>query len=151
MADQAGPASLVRPWQNLPPRQLARPWIALTVLAAAAWAITIAQARSMGNGPGTMGLALLPFLALWVVMMAAMMLPSIAPVAVLWTRSISGVSTGLGRVVRMSLFLSGYLLAWAACGAVAFAALDGAGRLLMASPTAARWLGVAIFIAAGTY
>ena len=141
MADQAGPASLIRPWQNLPPRQLARPWIALTVLAAAAWAITVAQARSMGNGPGTMGLALLPFLALWVVMMAAMMLPSVAPVAVLWTRSISGVSTGLGRVVRMSLFLSGYLLAWAACGAVAFAALAGSGRLLTASPAAAKWLG----------
>jgi predicted metal-binding membrane protein len=151
MADQAGPASLVRPWQNLPPRQLARPWIALTVLAAAAWAITIAQARSMGNGPGTMGLALLPFLALWVVMMAAMMLPSVAPVAVLWTRSISGVSTGLGRVVRMSLFLSGYLLAWAACGAAAFAALAGSGRLLTASPAAAKWFGVAIFITAGIY
>ena len=40
----------------------------------------------MGNGPGTMGLALLPFLGLWVLMMAAMMLPSVAPVAVLWTR-----------------------------------------------------------------
>jgi predicted metal-binding membrane protein len=53
--------------------------------------------------------------------------------------------------MRMSLFLSGYLLAWAACGAVAFAALAGARRLVMASPTAAQWLGVAIFIAAGTY
>jgi len=27
-------------------------------------------ARTMGNGPGTMGLALPPFLGLWVVMMA---------------------------------------------------------------------------------
>src|ERR1019366_2391673 len=41
--------------------------------------------------------------------------------------------------------------AWAACGAVAFAALAGTGRLLTASPTAAKWLGVAIFIAAGIY
>jgi predicted metal-binding membrane protein len=48
-------------------------------------------ARTMGNGPGTMGLALLPFLGLWVVMMAAMVLPSVAPVAVLWTRLITGV------------------------------------------------------------
>jgi predicted metal-binding membrane protein len=151
MADQAGPAAGLGPVQILPPRQLALPWIALAALAAAAWAVTVTQARSMGNGPGTMGLALLPFLGLWVLMMAAMMLPSVAPVAVLWTRSISGVSTGPRRVMRMSLFLSGYLLAWAAYGAVAFAALAGARRLLMASPTAAQWLGVAIFIAAGTY
>ena len=151
MADEAGPASAVRPAQSAGLRQLARPWIALVALAAAAWAITVAQARSMGNGPGTMGLALLPFLALWVLMMVAMMLPSVAPVAVLWTRLISGVSTGLGRVVRMSLFLGGYLLAWTACGAVAFAALAGTGRLLTVSPTAAKWLGVAIFITAGIY
>ena len=40
------------------------------------------------------------------------------------------------RVARMSLFLSGYLLAWAGCGAVAFAMLAGTGRLTAASPTA---------------
>jgi predicted metal-binding membrane protein len=151
VAEEAGSASVIRPVRNLPPRQLALPWIALVALAAAAWAITVAQARNMGNGPGTMGLALLPFLALWVLMMMAMMLPSVAPVAVLWARSISGVSTGLGRVVRMGQFLSGYLLAWAACGAVAFTALAGTGRLLTVSPTAAKWLGVAIVIAAGVY
>jgi predicted metal-binding membrane protein len=147
MADQAESAAVIRP----APRQLARPWIACAALAALAWVITVAQARSMGNGPGTMGLTLLPFLALWVLMMVAMMLPSVAPVAVLWTRSINGVSTGIRRVGRMSLFLSGYLLAWAACGAVAFAALTGTGRLLAVSPTAAKWLGVGIFILAGIY
>ncbi len=151
MADQAGSASAIRPVQGVPPRQLARPWIALVALAAVAWVVTVAQARNMGNGPGTMGLALLPFLALWVLMMAAMMLPSVAPVAVLWTRSISGFSTGSGRVARMGQFLGGYLLAWAACGAVAFAILTGTGRLLTVSATTAKWLGVAIFAAAGIY
>jgi predicted metal-binding membrane protein len=151
VADHAGPAAVTRPVQALPPRQLAVPWIAVAALAALAWAVTLMLARSMGNGPGTMGLALLPFLGLWVVMMSAMMLPSVAPVAVLWTRLISGVSAGAGRVVRMSAFLTGYLLAWAAVGAAAFAALAGAGRLLTASPAAARWLGVAIFVAAGSY
>ena len=73
------------------------------------------------------------FLLLWVVMMAAMMLPSAAPVAVLWTRLISGASVGLGRVARLGMFLGGYLLV----GAVAFAALAARGRLLAASPTAA--------------
>jgi predicted metal-binding membrane protein len=151
MADHARPASADGPVQALAPGQLAVPWVAVAVLAAVAWAVTIMLARSMGNGPGTMGLALLPFLGLWVVMMAAMMLPSVAPVAVLWTRLISGAAAGFGRAARMSLFLSGYLLIWAAAGAAAFAALVGAGRLLTASPTAAKWLGVAIFIAAGIY
>ena len=51
----------------------------------------------------------------------------------------------------MSAFLAGYLLAWAVAGTVAFAALAGTGRLLTASPAAAKWLGVAIFTAAGVY
>ena len=151
MADLSGPASAARPAQALAPRRLAVPWIAVAVVAAVAWAVTITLARRMGSGPGTMGLALLPFLGLWVVMMAAMMLPSVAPVAVLWTRLISGASAGAGRAMRMSAFLAGYLLAWAAVGAVAFAALAGTGRLVTASPVAAKWLGVAIFIGAGVY
>lgn len=151
MADHAAPTAVTPSTRAVPLRQLAPAWIAVAVLAAIAWAVTLMLARSMGNGPGTMGLALLPFLGLWVVMMAAMMLPSVAPVAVLWTRLITAASTGPGRVTRMSLFLAGYLLAWAAFGVVAFGALDGAGRLLAASPTAAKWLGVAIFIAAGSY
>jgi predicted metal-binding membrane protein len=151
MADHASPAAATRPVQALGPRQLAVPWIAVAAVAAIAWVITVMLARNMGNGPGTMGLALLPFLGLWMVMMAAMMLPSVAPVAVLWTRLISGVSAGFGRVVRMGLFLGGYLLAWAVFGAVAFAVLAGSGQLLAASLAAAKWLGVAIFIAAGIY
>jgi predicted metal-binding membrane protein len=151
MADHAGPAVDTRPVRALPPRQLAVPWIAVAALAAVAWSVTLVLARNMGNGPGTMGLSLLPFLGLWVVMMSAMMLPSVAPVAVLWTRLISGASAGFGRVVRMSLFLSGYLMVWVAFGAVAFASLAGAGRLLTASPAAAKWLGAAIFITAGIY
>ena len=49
------------------------------------------------------------------------------------------------------MFLGGYLLTWAAIGAVAFAALTGTGRLVTASPVAAKWLGVGIFVAAGIY
>src|ERR1700749_5066938 len=98
MADRSGLDSATRPGRAVPPRQLAVPWVALAGLAAVAWGVTVALARDMGNGPGTMGLTLLPFLGLWAVMMAAMMLPSVAPVAVLWTRLISGTSAGLGRV-----------------------------------------------------
>jgi predicted metal-binding membrane protein len=97
VAGPAGPAAGIRPVRALPPRQLAVPWLAVAALAAVAWAVTVMLARKMGNGPGTMGLALAPFLGLWVVMMAAMMLPSVAPVAVLWTRLISG-ATACARV-----------------------------------------------------
>ena len=151
MTKHADAAAVTGPLQALPPRQLVLPWVAVAALAVVAWAVTIVLARDMGNGPGTMGLALLPFLGVWVVMMAAMMLPSVAPVGVLWTRLIAGATTGLGRVARMVMFLGGYLLTWAVAGIVAFTALAGAGRLLAAAPGAARWLGVAIFIAAGIY
>jgi predicted metal-binding membrane protein len=151
MADDAAPALAARTAAALPRRQLAVPWLAVAALAAAAWAVTVGLATTMGNGPGTMGLALLPFLGLWVVMMAAMMLPSAAPVAVLWARLIGGSSADLTRAARMTAFLAGYLLAWAACGAIAYAPLAGTGRLVTASPGSARWLGVAIFVAAGSY
>jgi predicted metal-binding membrane protein len=49
------------------------------------------------------------------------------------------------------MFLGGYLLAWAGIAAAAFAALARTGRLLTASPTAAKWLGVAISAVAGIY
>src|SRR5215470_11179274 len=101
MADHAPPGSAAGPVAP-PPRQLAMPWTVLAVLAAVAWAVTVAEARAMGNGPGTMGLTLLPFLGLWIVMMAAMMLPSVAPVAMLWTRLISAASAGAGRAIRMT-------------------------------------------------
>src|SRR5262249_57490900 len=85
MTNPAGPAPAAGPLQALPPRQFVVPWIAVAALAVVAWAATIVLARDMGNGPGTMGLALLPFLGLWGGMMAAMMLPSGAPVRVLWS------------------------------------------------------------------
>ena len=126
-------------------------WLAIAVLAAAGWAIMVTQAQKMGNGPGTMGLTLLPFLGLWIAMMAGMMLPSVAPVAVLWARLMGSVTARPVKAARMSLFLSGYLLAWTSFGAVALAVLAGTGRLLAASPTAAKWLGVALLAGAGVY
>ena len=126
-------------------------WIALCLLAALAWVVTIDQANGMGVGPGTMGLTLVAFLALWVVMMAAMMFPSVAPMVAVWIRSASTRTTGRKRVGGVALFLSGYLIAWAAFGLVAYAALLATGRLVDVSPTAAKWVGVAIFAAAGVY
>ena len=56
--------------------------LALLVLATASWVILIWQSRTaQGMGGGlTMGMGAALFLAIWVVMMVAMMFPSAAPV-----------------------------------------------------------------------
>jgi predicted metal-binding membrane protein len=126
-------------------------WIALCLLAGLAWVVTVAQAHGMGVGPGTMGLAFPAFIGLWVVMMAAMMFPSVAPMVIVWIRSVSARSTTWQRVEGVSEFLAGYLIAWAAFGLLAYVALVGAGRLVDASPAAAKWVGAAIFAVAGIY
>ena len=134
-----------------PFRQIALPWGVLTALAVLAWSATIAQARTMGDGPGTMGMTLPFFLAMWVVMMAAMMFPSVAPVATSWVRSISRSAGGVGRAARIAAFVGGYLVAWGGFGLVAYGIFAGTERLLDAHPGAGRWVGAAIFAVAGAY
>lgn len=126
-------------------------WSALLVAATLAWVLTISQAGRMGVGPGTMGLALPAFLAMWLPMMAAMMFPALAPVAVLWGRSINRVETGMRRVARQGSFVVGYIVVWTAYGLVAFGLLLGAERLVGHSPGAARWIGAGAYLAAGLY
>src|SRR5450631_1074489 len=126
-------------------------WIGLCLIAALAWVATITWAGPMGVGPGTMGLSLAAFLFVWVVMMAAMMFPSVAPMAVVWIRSVAARPTTQERVVGIASFLAGYLLAWEAFGVAVYAVLLGAGRLAEGAPDAARWAGAAIFAVAGVY
>lgn len=126
-------------------------WAALLVAAALAWVLTAGQAMRMGVGLGTQGLALPAFLAMWVPMMAAMMFPALAPVAILWGRSISRTATGARRMRRQSAFVAGYLVAWSAYGLVAFGVLLGAERLVGHSPGLARWIGAGAYLVAGLY
>jgi len=60
---------------------------------------------------GTMGLGPAAFVAVWTLMMAAMMLPSVAPTASLYARTIQG-----RRAARMAGLVVGYLAVWAAAG-----------------------------------
>ena len=78
--------------------------------AAIAWLVVVAQAGGMESAPGTMGLGAAAFLGLWTMMMAAMMLPALAPVGVLYA------GDGEGRVARTSGLVAGYLIVWAAFG-----------------------------------
>jgi predicted metal-binding membrane protein len=116
-----------------------------------AWIVTLDQVRAMGNGAGTMGMSFVAFVAMWTAMMAAMMFPSVAPVAILWTRSIVYRLSGLAALSRIALFVSGYLLAWAFAGVVAFFGLALFERVLLLAGSNAGWLGAAIFITAGVY
>ncbi|MET7291614.1 DUF2182 domain-containing protein [Streptomyces griseoloalbus] len=138
----------------LPARDLAASWFLILLIAAIAvpaWALTIGQARDMGVEPGTMGMALPLFLLLWVTMMAAMMLPSMAPVAITWVRGIGRQSSGWRRTVRTVEFVGGYLLVWTAFGLLAYAALALTGGLVDDRPTAGRRIGAVAFLLAGLY
>jgi predicted metal-binding membrane protein len=137
---------------GLPPkRDLALAWVLVTLVAVPAWVLTVAQARAMGAGPGTMGTTLPLFLLLWVTMTAAMMLPSMAPVAVTWVRGIGRSSSGWARAIRTAEFVCGYLLAWTAVGAPVYVVLAGTGRLIADHPAAGHWIGLTVFLIAGLY
>ncbi|MET9421652.1 DUF2182 domain-containing protein [Streptomyces sp. NPDC006540] len=135
----------------LPRRDLAAAWILMVLLAGSAWVLTVAQSHDMAMEPGTMGLALPLFLLLWVIMMVAMMFPSMAPVAITWARAIGRQSAGAARAARIAQFAGGYLIAWTAFGLVAYGALAATARLVDGSPEAGRWLGAAAFLLAGLY
>lgn len=83
----------------------------LLLAAASAWLVTIYLSRDMSEMSATMGLGPLPFLGIWILMMSAMMLPAVAPVALAYDRLIRS-----DRVVRVPLFAGGYLSVWAAAG-----------------------------------
>ena len=98
-----------------------------------------------------MGLSIAAFLVVWVVMMTAMMFPSVAPMVIVWIRSVAARPTRQARIVGVSTFLLGYLVAWAAFGALVYIVLSGASQLVDREPDVARWAGVAIFAIAGIY
>jgi len=94
----------------------------LVALAALAWAITNGQMAGMDAGPGTDPGALGFFIGVWVVMMAAMMFPSIAPMVLMYVRMQDGRRERGQRVAAgaTTLFVGGYLVAWTAAGLVGY-------------------------------
>src|SRR5205809_5411815 len=97
-----------------------RTTIVLVAGAVAAWVVTVDRMRGMDAGPGTDLGGLGWYLGIWVTMMAAMMLPSVAPMVLTFTRvSRERRRQGRAAFVPTWVFLAGYLAAWVAYGVIA--------------------------------
>ena len=120
----------------------------LLALASVGWWWTAHEMQGMDGGPwtnlGTLGW----FVGVWIVMMAAMMFPSVAPTVALY--SVMTKSRALGRPL---VFASGYLAAWTGIGALAFVIASEGGHVagdLLAWDHGGRWLaGATLIVAAG--
>ncbi|WP_030410401.1 DUF2182 domain-containing protein [Streptomyces sp. NRRL S-1448] len=118
----------------------------LLVAAAAAWVWVVTRWSGMPTMPGTMGLGLPAFLAVWTLMMAAMMLPATAPVAALYARTLT-----VHRASRMAVFTVAYLLVWAAAGLPAYALAVGLGRAASLPAGVGTAAAAAVFAVSGVY
>jgi predicted metal-binding membrane protein len=87
----------------------------LITVAGIGWAITAHRMSGMDMGPGTDLGGLGWFAVVWLTMMAAMMLPSLVPMAL-----------AAGRPAR---FAGGYLVTWVGAGVLAYAVFQGVRSL----------------------
>jgi predicted metal-binding membrane protein len=123
--------------------------ILLLALAGAAWWSTVDRMAGMDGGPGTDLGTLGWFFVVWLVMMAAMMFPSLAPTTALYARM-----TRQRGWSRPLVFTAAYLLVWGAAGLVAYSlfylgrsALGGA----LAWHAGGRWFAGAVLAVAAVY
>lgn len=113
LPDEASPVAGLR----RSPVGVAAVLLALTLVA---WVVTVGRMRGMDAGPGTDLGALGWFVGTWVIMMAAMMLPSVAPMALLFA-AVGRERARHGRERHTTwIFLSGYFAAWTAYGLLAY-------------------------------
>jgi predicted metal-binding membrane protein len=121
----------------------------LFALSGVAWWWTVERMRGMDTGPGADLGTLGWFIGVWVVMMAAMMFPSVAPTVALYSRM-----TRRRAPVAPLLFVAGYLLAWVAPGLLAYGVSAGARSLLgsaLAWNNGGRWLAGGTLLLAAVY
>lgn len=149
-------ADLMRQWS----RAEALLVVVLLALAAAAWVLTSRLATAdmrigvLTGGPtmNEMDVSMRPwpweaalFLAVWVVMMAAMMLPSIVPFSLGMRRLLRS------RGVRGDGLFVGYFIVWAAVGIAAFAFVRGLETVVTGPSLTAVRAGGMVVLVAGVY
>jgi predicted metal-binding membrane protein len=121
----------------------------LFALAGSGWWWTVDQMRGMDDGPWTGLGALGWFLGTWVVMMAAMMFPSVAPTVALYSRMGSERSP-----LSPLVFAAGYLVAWTGVGVLAFSIAVSGRRVagdVLAWDRAGRWVAAGTLVLAAVY
>jgi predicted metal-binding membrane protein len=96
----------------------------LVALAAAGWWWTADRMRGMDEGPWTTLGSFGWFVGAWVVMMGAMMFPSVAPTVALYSKL-----TKQRSPLSPLLFAAGYLVVWGAVGVAAFALARAGGSI----------------------
>jgi predicted metal-binding membrane protein len=130
--------------------------VLLLGLAIAGWAVTDRRMAGMDAGPGTDPGVLGFYLATWVVMMAAMMFPSIAPMVLTYGRIQRGKrERGLPVTIGATcVFVAGYLVTWTATG-LGFYSVVAAARAVdlggIAWDQTGRYLAGGVIVAAGLY
>ena len=130
----------------------------LLSLAAASWALLIWQSATMNSqamGMGlTMGMSAVLFIAIWVVMMVAMMFPTAAPMILMYRSVYAGKRQQERPFVPTWIFVSAYLFVWSLCGVVAYLLAVGieqvAAQSMWLMENSAR-LGGVVLVVAGLY
>ena len=130
----------------------------LLSLAAASWALLIWQSATMNSqamGVGlTMGMNAVLFIAIWVVMMVAMMFPTAAPMILMYRSVYAGKRQQEQPFVPTWIFVSAYLFVWSLCGVVAYLLAVGieqvAAQSMWLMENSAR-LGGVVLVVVGLY
>lgn len=130
----------------------------LLALSATAWAALVWQGADadmdMAMDSPTMGLRAPLFLAVWVIMMVAMMFPTAAPMIVTFHKVQAGKRQRGEAFVSTWIFVAAYLLVWGLAGVAAYvgalAAEAVAARTALSPATAAR-IGGIVLVVAGLY
>ena len=121
----------------------------LVALAVFAWWSTIRSMGDMAASPGTDLGGLGWFVGVWIVMMAAMMLPAVSPTVALYARM-----TRERGLARPFAFTGGYLVVWGAAGFAAYV-LFAAGKHVLGPDLAwhsgGRWFAGGLLVAAAVY
>jgi len=121
----------------------------LFCLTGIAWWLTAQRMAGMDAGPGTDLGTLGWFAGVWVVMMAAMMFPSVAPTVALYARM-----TRRRGLSRSLLFTGAYLLVWAVAGVAAYGVFR-VGKVAFGTEFAwgngGRWVAGGVLVVAAIY
>jgi predicted metal-binding membrane protein len=120
----------------------------LLACAVAAWAVTLAQAGQMAMGGGIAMMSASLFLLTWVVMMIAMMFPTVAPI----TLAFASVTRSRGEgYLSTAVFIAGYLLVWAAAGLIPLAVMQATNLVWVAPPSWIGRLAGLVIVASGIF